>query len=234
MTNNKRLLIIDDDFELCEMLSSYLKTFEYIVEFCTDPNEGFLALSQKDFDLIILDIMLPKQNGFEVCKKIRIESNTPIIFLSARGEVSDRIVGLEIGGDDFMRKPFEPRELVARIESILRRKNVGSDKKNILCSDMLHLDLRSRTVIFKDEVVDLTSFEYELLKLFMSNPSTVLSREMIKQKLRKISWDGMDRSIDISVCRIRQKIYDDTKSPKYLKTVWGEGYFFAKEVKHVS
>lgn len=232
MASHKKILVIDDDIELCKMLVSYLSQFNLSVTYCTNPEDLQLTILNEN-DLVILDVMLPGQSGFSVCRDIRKSSRVPIIFVSARGAVNDRIVGLEIGADDYLQKPFEPRELVARIEAIFRRAETVQQNSLKLVADQICLDIGTRTVQIDAKEISLTTLEFDLLALFMRSSGKVLSRDFIRKNLNKSSWDGLDRSIDIAVSRIRQRIGDEPKQPKYLKTVWGEGYLFAKEVKNV-
>jgi DNA-binding response OmpR family regulator len=224
----KKILIIDDDQKLNRLLIDYLSRFGFAVKAYTLPQKGLRALKQEKPDLIILDIMLPEMDGFEVCKKIRQEYSVPIIMLTARGEVTDRIVGLELGADDYLPKPFEPRELVARIQSILRRSRseVKIDIKRI---GPITVDFNKHQVLLNDKPVDLTTSEYEILKLFLRRPGMVLSRNQILDSLWDIEGDAFNRSVDVLVSRLRQKLDDDPKNPKFIKTVWGSGYMFIGE-----
>ncbi len=222
---SKTLLLIDDDRRLNSLLSDYLKKFGFEVYPVTHPETGLRYLAEHSPDLIILDIMLPDMNGFEVCRRIRKNYSTPIIMLTARGEVTDRIAGLEIGADDYMPKPFEPRELVARIQTILRR---GSLRKNvgILTFGILSINLAGHSAALNEEQIDLTTAEFEILKYFGTNPGKVLSRDDIMDKIRGIEWDAFNRSVDVLVSRLRQKLGDDPKTPRFIKTIWGSGYMF--------
>ena len=222
---SKKILIIDDDIKLNRLLASFLQDFGFEVLTATHPDDGLKMLEQKEPGLIILDIMLPETNGFEVCKQIRRTSQIPIIMLTARGEVTDRVLGLELGADDYLPKPFEPRELVARIQSILRRsQNVIETGEQIF--GRLVIDPDRRKVILDGEVIDLTTNEYEALVLLTRNAGHVLDRDQILQHLRGIDCDAFNRSVDITMSRLRQKLRDDPKHPEYIKTVWGAGYAF--------
>lgn len=232
MSQKETLLFIDDDVELGEMLCEYVRRFGYEGVLLHEGSQIRDQVRKLKPSLIILDIMLPGKNGFELCKELRQEFSTPVIFLSARGEVTDRVVGLELGADDYLPKPFEPRELVARIQSVLRRAVVQKIGQ-VLLSHELRVDLDKREVEFQGNRLDLTTMEFELLRLFMSHPGEVLNRDQIQDQLRGISWDAMDRSIDVNVSRLRQKLVDDPKKPRYLKTIWGSGYLFVGDVTHV-
>ena len=189
------------------------------------PEEGLQLLEQENPDLVILDVMLPEMDGFEVCRKIRQSSIVPVIMLTARGEVMDRVVGLEIGADDYLPKPFEPRELVARIQSVLRRvqpKNLSAVQK----FGGLIIDFQKREVTLDEKIVRLTSNEYECLALLVKNVGKVLDRDQIMEELRGIEWDAFNRSVDITMSRLRNKLADDPKNPRFVKTIWGTGYLF--------
>lgn len=230
----KKILIIDDDNELSDLLTDFLAKFDYEVLTADHPTLGLELLKKHNPDLIVLDIMLPDKNGFEVCKEIR-QSNlqTPIIMLSARGDFNDKIAGLDLGADDYMPKPYEPRELVARIQSVLRRaegRKSSSGDNAILKSDGLVVNITKATVFHAEQQLDLTTMEFEILCLFMQNPGITLSREQVVDKIRGIEWDSIDRTIDVLISRLRHKLKDDAKNPKFLKTIWGSGYRFVGEV----
>jgi len=220
-----KIFIIDDDTKLVELLQEYLTGFGYEVAFSYEPEEGLKQLEASGAQLLILDVMLPNIDGFEVLKRLRQHSNLPVIMLTARGDLTDRVVGLEIGADDYLPKPFEPRELVARIQTVLRRSGPVSLSGN-LDFGSLKIDLKSHRVTLDGERVELTSTEFELLRLFASNPGEVLSRDRILNDVAGIEWESYNRSIDVLVSRLRQKLGDDPKDPNYLKTVWGSGYLF--------
>ncbi|MGW8301048.1 MAG: response regulator transcription factor, partial [Desulfobacterales bacterium] len=219
------ILIIDDDAKLNELLKDFLKDFGYAVITATRPTKGLKKLRQKSPDLVILDIMLPEMDGFEVCRAIRQTSKIPIIMLTARGEVTDKVVGLELGADDYLAKPFEPRELVARIQSVLRRSQQISDNQTLMF-DRLTIDLDKRLALLDGNPVDLTTNEFTALALLAKNAGKVLNRDQILQELRGMDCDAFNRSVDIAVSRLRQKLKDNPKSPEFIKTIWGSGYVF--------
>ena len=221
------ILIIDDDRKLNELLTEYLTQFKMVVRTAVHPDDGLAMFRQQVPSLIILDLMLPDKDGFTVCREIRKESAVPIIMLTARGELPDRVAGLELGADDYLSKPFEPRELVARIQTVLRRGPAeASETIECIQADELRLDLRKRTVSLKGQLVDLTTMEFEILSLFLKNSGAVLSRDEIMDRIRGVDWDAYNRSIDVGVSRLRQKLQDDPKRPRYIKTIWGAGYQF--------
>lgn len=228
MTNKRKILVIDDDEKLNQLLTDYLAKFGFQVLAYTHPQKGLSAIKKEQPDLIILDIMLPDMDGFEVCQKIRRDYTIPIIMLTARGEVTDRIVGLEIGADDYLPKPFEPRELVARIQSILRR-NRQELKADIKKLGDIAIDFSKHQVRLRGKLVELTSTEFEILKLFMKRSGIVLSRNQILDHLWDIEWDVYNRSVDVMISRLRHKLGDNPRNPTYIKTIWGSGYMFIAE-----
>jgi len=230
----KKILIIDDDSKLCDLLTSYLNRYGFNTESKNTPSAGLLKINKFQPDLIILDVMLPEMDGFETLKQIRKATETPVVMLTARGDTMDKIVGLELGADDYLPKPFEPRELLARIQTVLRRfqrtPSPDSDKSTHYASGNLTLDVERREAYLAGEDLELTSMEFEILLLLMSNSARVISRDDIMEEIRGIDWEAYNRSIDVAVSRLRTKLKDDAKRPNYIKTVWGKGYQFIGEV----
>ncbi|MDT8448402.1 MAG: response regulator transcription factor [bacterium] len=222
---SQKIFIIDDDEKLVELLKTYLSSFGYVVEARFDPEAGLKALETAQADLLILDVMLPGFDGFEALRRLRGHSNLPVIMLTARGDLTDRVVGLEIGADDYLPKPFEPRELVARIQTVLRRSS-GRATKSKQVFGSLEIDFKSHQVSLAGNPVDLTSTEYQLLSLLAQHAGEVLSRDQIMEEVAGIEWESFNRSIDVLVSRLRHKLGDDPKHPRFLKTVWGSGYMF--------
>jgi two-component system phosphate regulon response regulator OmpR len=220
-----KILIIDDDEKLNRLLTDYLSKMGFTVLTSTLPSAGLEKLEEETPDLVILDVMLPEMDGFEVCRTIRQSSSVPVVMLTARGEVMDRVVGLEIGADDYLPKPFEPRELVARIHAILRRIQTIS-KSGIKTIGALFIDYHKYEVRVDDRLVHLTLNEFECLILLVKNKGKVLNRDQIIEELRGIEWDAFNRSVDITMSRLRQKLGDDPKNPRFIKTIWGTGYLF--------
>ena len=222
------ILIIDDDEKLNRLLTDFLAEFGFKTLTATHPQEGLKKLNQKSPELVILDVMLPGMDGFEVCKTIRQQSLVPIIMLTARGELMDKVVGLELGADDYLPKPFEPRELVARIHSVLRRtKKVDPARPQSF--GRLEIDFSRHISRLDGDILDLTTNEFAALALLAENPGKVFNRDEILQELRGIDCDAFNRSVDITMSRLRQKLNDDPKSPDFIKTVWGTGYVFIGE-----
>ena len=227
----EKILIIDDDIQLSELIVEFLESFNYDIYTKHTPKEGLAFLNETGADLIILDIMLPGMDGFQVLRKIREHSTTPVIMLTARGEVTDRIVGLELGADDYLPKPFEPRELLARIQSILRRSQSPGSMVDIIEFDFLTIDKLKQEVLLEGEVVHLSTTEYEALLLFAENPGQVLDREQLVENLRGITWQSYDRSVDVLVSRLRNKLDETPSNTRFIKTVHGVGYKFIGKAK---
>lgn len=232
----KSILIVDDDEKLNSLLKEYLSNNNFKPTAVENPKDALVKIKNNHFDLIILDVMLPELDGFETLKLIRKDFQTPVIMLTARGEVTDKIVGLELGADDYLPKPFEPRELLARIQSILRRSELKLKKnENIVLKDLI-VDPNKRTALYHNKDMELTSTEYELLLLFVKNNGKVLSRDEIMQNTRGISWMSYDRSVDVMVSRLRNKF--KSLAPKktaennpVIKTVHSIGYMFYLDEK---
>ena len=227
-SNMTTILIIDDDEKLNELLRGFLSDFGFKVLAATHPDMGLKTLKQKSPELVILDVMLPGMDGFEVCKKIRQQSSVPIIMLTARGELMDKVVGLELGADDYLPKPFEPRELVARIHSVLRRSN-KIDETRPQVFGRLEIDFSRQLAKLDGLDVELTTNEFAALALLAAKPGKVFDRDQILQELRGIDCDAFNRSVDITMSRLRQKLSDNPKNPVFIKTVWGTGYAFIGE-----
>jgi len=219
------ILIIDDDAKLNKLLTGFLGDFGFSILTAVHPQDGLKKLKQKSPDLVILDVMLPGMDGFEVCRTIRQHSSVPIIMLTARGELMDKVVGLELGADDYLPKPFEPRELVARIHSVLRRAGqIGTARPRTF--GRLMIDFTKHLVKLDEENLELTTNEFAALALLAGNPGKVFNRDEILQELRGMDCDAFNRSVDITMSRLRQKLNDDPKSPTFIKTIWGTGYVF--------
>ena len=221
-----KVLIIDDDQKHSQLLQAYFKRFGIKLSCAIDAEQGFKKLSREEPDLLLLDVMLPGMDGFEICREIRKTNNIPIIMLTARGDIIDRVSGLELGADDYIGKPFEPRELVARVQATLRRAESTGAATGHLEFDGLSIDTETRTVRVDGEVVELTSMEFELLHILAKRHGRKLSRDDILSELRGIDAAILTRSVDIMVSRLRQKIGDTQKPAKFIQTVWGRGYSF--------
>lgn len=219
-----RVLLIEDDAEMVKLIGDYLQNYGYHVTAVSDPASGFGALEKEldDYDVVIIDLMLPGVDGFDLCKRIRSHSHIPIIISSARGDIGNKIYGYELGADDYLAKPYEPRELILRIEAILRRSQKTSPKQQV--SDF-EIDTAGREVTQEGYAIDFTPVEYEIFIYLTQNPQKVISREQIAQAT-SLDYDTKDRTVDMHISNIRYKIGDDAKHPKYIKSVWGIGYRF--------
>ena len=226
-----RVLLVDDDALLTELLTEYLSAEGLEVNSVPDGEAGVQEILTGQYDVVVLDSMMPKMNGLDVLKTVRSQSSIPVIMLTAKGDDIDRIIGLEMGADDYVAKPVQPRVLLARIRALLRRtdKVTEDEVAQRIEFDDLVIDNGGRSVTLNGELVDFTSAEYDLLWLLASNAGRILSREDIFERLRGIEYDGQDRSIDVRISRIRPKIGDDPENPKRIKTVRSKGYLFVKE-----
>jgi len=220
-----RILIVDDDDQLGALLIEYFARFNLAARVVVEPETGLKAIEAEAPDLVILDVMLPGMDGFEVCRRIRERSGVPIIMLTARGELTDRVVGLELGADDYLPKPFEPRELVARVQAVLRRRGRADEDERIRVGP-LEVGLSTRHVRLGGETLTLTTAEFELLVLLLKNRPRVLGRDRILDLTRGLDWESYDRSVDVLVSRLRQKLGDDPRRPRFIRTVRGAGYCF--------
>ena len=229
----KKLLIIDDDQKLCLLLAEYLEPVGFNVETVHDGREGVSRACGGDFDLIVLDVMLPGENGFEVLRQIRAHRDTPVIMLTARGDDVDRIIGLEMGADDYLPKPFNTRELVARIKTVLRRTKpdreelvVSPSAKKLVIGDV-EMDLGTRNVVCSGRSVELTSVEFNLLEQLLKNAGELVSREELTQKVLGRQLTAYDRSIDGYVSKLRKKLGHEVSGSERIKAIRSVGYLYA-------
>ena len=230
MTSSSKLLVVDDDPELRELTQAYLVKNGFIVNTVETSVGMDEFLATNDVDLLILDLMLPGEHGLAIAKRLKKKKDLPIIIVSAQGEDIDRIVGLEIGADDYLPKPFNPRELLARIRAVLRRSSGKLEEKEIESSRLVfndfELDLNAHSLSRGGEKVSLTSGEFDLLALLAANPNRVLHRDTILDRLTGAERSPFDRSIDVRVTRLRGKLEFDPSKPELIKTIWGKGYMF--------
>jgi len=227
---SERILVVEDDPRLSSMLDEYLRNHGYAVSQAATGAQALERLSADAMDAAILDLMLPDMDGLDVCRRLRERSDVPVLMLTARGDAIDRIVGLEIGADDYLPKPFEPRELLARLRAILRRRTTpatGATKVKVF--GQLEIDADAHTVKVAGIEADLTTYQFELLLALAEHAGRVLSRDMLMDLVRGEQLDTFDRSIDVHISRIRAAIEDDPKSPKRIITVRGAGYLFARK-----
>ncbi|TAK40209.1 MAG: response regulator transcription factor [Betaproteobacteria bacterium] len=223
----QRILLIEDDARLAAMVAEYLGEAGYRVAVESGGGAGLARLAREPFDALVLDLMLPDIGGLEVCRRVRAKSPLPILMLTARGDPADRIVGLELGADDYLPKPFEPRELLARLRAILRRA-APVQGRAALRFGRLEIDRDARTVRVDGEAKTLTGYQFALLVAFAENAGRVLSREQLMDILKGEPLEAFDRSIDVHVARIRAAIEEDPKKPRRILTVRGAGYVFAR------
>ena len=223
------ILIVDDDDRIRELVKQYLNDNDYLVSTANSAEDAKNKVNFIKFDLIVLDIMMPGQSGLEFTNENKKKIETPIILLTAKGEASDRIEGLELGADDYLPKPFEPRELVARIHNILRRSSDDHSIRDIKPINGLEVEVSRREVKLDGEILDLTTMEYELLILFMQFPNKTFTRDELMNRLRGIDAELFSRAVDTLVSRLRHKLKDTSKTPRFIKTVWGRGYTFVGE-----
>lgn len=223
----RRILLVEDEKNIRDAVAAYLERAGYWVTPAADGQEAVDAFSLHQFDLVILDLMLPRLPGEKVCRIIRDTSDVPIIMLTAKGEVEDCIVGLELGADDYLIKPFSPRELVARVRALLRRAHIDSEpQREVLDFGGLTIDLNGHKVLVNDEEVDLTASEFKLLTTLSRYPGRVYSRMELVEKVLGYDFEGYERTIDSHVKNLRAKIGDDPRNPRWIYTVHGVGYRF--------
>ena len=222
-----RILLIEDDPRLAEMVSEYLGQAGFRVAVAGSGNEGLERLEREPFDALVLDLTLPDIDGLEVCRRLRQRADTPVLMLTARGDAMDRVVGLEIGADDYLPKPFEPRELLARLRAILRRRS-GPGAGDVLRFGRVEIDRGARALRLDGTERTLTGHQFALLLALAENAGRVMSREALMDQMKGEPLEAFDRSIDVHVSRIRQALEDDPKHPRRILTVRGAGYVFAK------
>jgi two-component system, OmpR family, phosphate regulon response regulator OmpR len=224
-----RVLMIEDDESLSSLVAEYLAGLGIRVTVRANATEGLAALRHGGFDALVLDVMLPDLDGFEVCRRVRAESDIPILMLTARGEETDRIVGLELGADDYLPKPFNPRELAARLRAILRRTGRSAVRRErTLRFGRLEIDRDARSVRIDGEERAVTGYQFDLLLTLAENAGRVMSREALMDRLKGENFEVFDRSLDVHISHIRSAIEDDPKHPRRIITVRGAGYVFAR------
>ena len=223
----QRILLIEDDARLAAMVAEYLGGVGYRVEVAETGRAGLERLAREPFDAAVLDLMLPDMDGLDVCRALRARSPLPVLMLTARGDAADRIVGLEMGADDYLPKPFEPRELLARLRAILRRKTAGP--RDLKRFGRLEINRHARRVTIDGEERPLTSYQFALLDALADHAGRVMTREALMDLVKGEAFEAFDRSVDVHISRIRAAIEDDPKKPRRIITVRGAGYVFAKE-----
>ncbi|MBS3796293.1 MULTISPECIES: response regulator [unclassified Pseudoalteromonas] len=223
------ILLVEDDLALQELTRDYLQQNNLNVEVLSRGDEVMDYVQKHQVDLMILDVMLPGKDGFAVCREVRDKYSFPILMLTAKGEDFDQVIGLELGADDYVIKPAEPRVLLARITALLRRTQEQDKAVQSVTFGELKIDKNSRIVTLKDTEITLTSHEFELLWLLASNAGEVLSREYVHEQMIGRQYDGLDRTVDVRISRLRKKLGDNSDKPYKIKTVWGQGYLFVSD-----
>ncbi len=236
MLKSKKILIVDDDIELISILKNYLNKYNFYVKNVINSIQMQRLLIREIFHLIILDLVLPGEDGLSVCKRLRGESNfIPIIIVTAKNDDIDRVIGLEIGADDYISKPFNPRELLARIRSLLRRQSYEMSNVSLFKEDIIvkfgncKLNLVTREMFKNNKKIFLTSSEFSILKVLINNAKTPLSREKLMFLARGKEYNAIERSIDVQISRLRRLIENNSVKPRYIQTVWGLGYVFVPD-----
>jgi DNA-binding response OmpR family regulator len=229
--SGRKILVIDDEPQIIELLTSYLKKDGFHVIAAADGTKALQIAEREEPDLVLLDLMLPDIDGYEVCRALRKHSNVPIVMLTARDEETDKIVGLELGADDYITKPFSPREVLARVRAVLRRAEPGALEEAPIRVGNLEIDHTHHEVKKAGKLVDLTPTEFKLLEIFARNPRRVFTRLQLVEQVQGYSFEGYERTIDAHVKNLRQKIEQDPKNPRYIITVFGVGYRFEGDRK---
>jgi len=236
---NTHILVVDDHSEIRDLLKRFLEQHGLRVSCARDGKEMKRLLEEREFDLLVLDLMMPGEDGLTLCRELRVKSSLPIIMLTAMGEETDRIIGLEMGADDYLAKPFNPRELLARIKAVMRRTHAETQPAaetltRDLRFDRWLLDINRRELVDEDGVgLSLSTAEFDLLKVFLERPQRVLSRDQLLDLARGREAVAFDRAIDTLVSRLRRKLERDPKNPELIKTIWGGGYMFSADVTQV-
>lgn len=224
----ERILLVEDDPRLAEMLSKYLSETSFRVDVAPHGAAALQRLSASPYDAIVLDLMLPDMDGLDICRQVRPKYDLPILMLTARGDAMDRIIGLEIGADDYLPKPFEPRELLARLRAVLRRRNRAFSTERPMSFGRLEIDRSARAILIDGKECEVTSYQFALLAALAEHAGRVLSREALLDLVKGEQLEAFDRSIDVHISRIRAVIEDNPRKPRGVITVRGAGYVFAK------
>jgi DNA-binding response OmpR family regulator len=227
---NAKILVVDDEPKIVRLARDYLEKNGFRVIAAEDGDSALAVARREKPDLIVLDLMLPGMDGLDVCRTLRRESDVPIVMLTARSEESDQLVGLELGADDYITKPFSPRALVARVRAVLRRVQGGLNSPGMLRVGALEIDLEGHRVKLDEHIVALTRNEFKLLDVLARHPGQALTRAQLLEHLHGVAYEGYDRSIDSHIKNLRRKIEDDPSDPRYILTVYGVGYRFTDQV----
>lgn len=228
-STHEHILIVDDDDDLRALLQQYLTREGYQVTTAADATEMDAHLATADYALMILDLMMPGEDGLSVLRRLNPGKHPAVIILSARGQDVDRIIGLEVGADDYLSKPFNPRELLARIKAVLRRKKPTSENPHLFNFGPFQLNHRTHCLSKNNHAIALTDGEYNLLNIFIQHPNTLLDRDFLIDNIHGYERNPFDRSIDIRITRLRKKLENDAAKPQYIRTIWGKGYQFTPD-----
>jgi two-component system alkaline phosphatase synthesis response regulator PhoP len=228
---NETILIIEDEPKVAKLARDYLEQGNFRVLMAADGNTGLAMARREHPALIVLDLLLPGMDGLDVCRALRRESDVPIIMLTARSEEADRLIGLELGADDYITKPFSPRELVARVRALLRRVNGTVYQPGVIRAGDLVIDIDSHRLTRGEDNIHLTRFEFNVLKILAQHPGQIYSRAQLLERLHGVAYDGYDRSVDAHIKNLRRKIETDPAEPRYILTIYGVGYKFNDEIE---
>jgi DNA-binding response OmpR family regulator len=227
---SQKILIVDDELEIVKVVRAYLEQSGFRVITASDGSQALAVFRHEAPDLIVLDLNLPKLDGLDVCRTIRRESNVPVIMLTARVEETDRLIGLEIGADDYITKPFSPREVVARVRTVLRRSTPAVEPSSLIAIGALSIDSLKHEVHLQDRLIDLTPSEFNILLAMASQPGRAFSRMELLDAAQGEAYEGYERSIDVHIKNLRQKLSDEPRDPMYILTVYGVGYKFSDKL----
>jgi two-component system alkaline phosphatase synthesis response regulator PhoP len=228
----QKILVVDDEPEIVKLVRAYLERAGFAVVTAYEGNQALAIFRHDKPNLVVLDLNLPGMDGLDVCRALRRESNVPIIMLTARVEETDRLIGLELGADDYVVKPFSPREIVARVRAVLRRSEGVPVQPEEISAAGITLDLMQRMVFVSDQPLDLTAMEFDLLALLVEHPGQVFSRLQLLDRVQGAVYEGYERTIDVHVKNLRKKLGDDPQNPRYIETVRGVGYRFSAAKAH--
>jgi DNA-binding response OmpR family regulator len=226
---DKKILVIEDELEIIKLVRAYLEKAGFIVVTATDGQEALAVFRHENPNLVILDLNLPGMDGLDVCRALRRDSDVPIIMLTARLEETDRLIGLELGADDYIVKPFSPREVVARARAVLRRTVSEPVSPDVIAAGELSLDIPRRKVMLSGNLLDLTTMEFDLLSILIAHPGRVFSRIHLLEQLQEDPYVGYERTIDVHIKNLRKELGDDPSNPRFIETVRGVGYRFMQE-----
>ncbi len=231
---SQKILVVDDELEIVRLVRAYLERAGFSVVAASEGREALAVFRHEHPNLVVLDLNLPGLDGLDVCRAIRRASDVPIIMLTARIEETDRLIGLELGADDYVVKPFSPREIVARVRAVLRRAEVGPTRPEIVSAPGVTLDLTRRTAALAGQPLDLTTMEFDLLAVLAANPGQVFSRLQLLDRAQGDAYAGYERTIDVHIKNLRKKLGDDPQNPRFIETVRGVGYRFSQAAGHTA